>query len=777
MFMTSVSSTQTVQPSPSSFHGTVAVNGSHVPVGTTVTAWINGVQYGSAAATLSNGKTVYKLDVPNNPPAVPGKHKGKEGDTIIFHIGGLTAGQTGSWHGDTDVLLDLNAVHAPTGLSCTTLDSKPTTSTTGEKPQSKVWTYAGDWYAVFPTSAAGASSAGTWVWRLDGTTWMEVLKLSSRTDTHADVLVDGSLAHILLWADENTQFSSIEYMDGTYQLWTTRTTLVDIIPPLNDSETATIALDSNDEMWLATRTSDQIVVYHSVSPYSAWDGPIVLESGVWADDDIEVIAALPNGTVGVFWSNQNVQRFGFRYHVDGEPAASWSLNEVPASQSALNVGSGMADDHINVAVASDSTLYVAVKTSYDASGYPKMALLVRRPDGTWDDLYPVDETGTRPLVLLDEINDALTFIYTSAEGNNPIVYQQSSTLGIAFEGRVTLRSESFNDVSSMKSNIEDGFVVIYSNGSVVAGQYCSKLYSAPVVSNIPNQTITEGASFTNINLDDYVSDANNTDAEMTWSYSGNSELSVSITDRVATIMTPDADWNGDETITFRATDPGSYWDEDAASFTVTAVNDAPVMSTIEPVTTDELVPLSFMATATDIDVPADTLLFSLADGSGKSVPAGATIDPASGNFSWTPTEVQGPGSYTFDVCVSDGSASDCETVNVTVSEVNSAPIAEPDAYEVFKSGIFVVPAPGVLVNDRDEDIPTDPFTAEPDTYTTGHSSLILNADGLFMYVPDASWSGVDTFTYRVFDGEDYSETATITITVKLKKSYLPIVHH
>ena len=36
-------------------------------------------------------------------------------------------------------------------------------------------------------------------------------------------------------------------------------------------------------------------------------------------------------------------------------------------------GAGMADDHMNVAVASDGTLYAAVKTSYDTAGYPKMA--------------------------------------------------------------------------------------------------------------------------------------------------------------------------------------------------------------------------------------------------------------------------------------------------------------------------------------------------------------------------------------------------------------------
>ena len=60
----------------------------------------------------------------------------------------------------------------------------------------------------------------------------------------------------------------------------------------------------------------------------------------------------------------------------------------------------MADDHLNFAVASDTTLYAAVKTSYDTAGFPKIALLIRRPTGggpggTWDDLYEVDQSGTQ----------------------------------------------------------------------------------------------------------------------------------------------------------------------------------------------------------------------------------------------------------------------------------------------------------------------------------------------------------------------------------------------
>src|SRR6185295_14399637 len=56
-------------------------------------------------------------------------------------------------------------------------------------------------------------------------------------------------------------------------------------------------------------------------------------------------------------------------------------------------------------------------------------------------------------------------------------------------------------------------------------------------------------------------------------------------------------------------------------------------------------------------------------------PAGAAIDPATGAFSWTPTEAQGPGSYPITVRVNDSGTpalSDSETF--TVTEVNARPV-------------------------------------------------------------------------------------------------------
>ena len=62
---------------------------------------------------------------------------------------------------------------------------------------------------------------------------------------------------------------------------------------------------------------------------------------------------------------------------------------------------------------------------------------------------------------------------------------------------------------------------------------------------------------------------------------GGTPLAVEVSaSKVFFTSIPDIDWNGAETITFTATDPGSLSDSDQATFTVTGVNDAPVVSDI-----------------------------------------------------------------------------------------------------------------------------------------------------------------------------------------------------
>jgi hypothetical protein len=102
-------------------------------------------------------------------------------------------------------------------------------------------------------------------------------------------------------------------------------------------------------------------------------------------------------------------------------------------------------------------------------------------------------------------------------------------------------------------------------------------------------------------------------------------------------------------------------------------NNSPVLDLIGDRSVDELTELVFTATASDPDVPTQTLTFSL----GAGAPAGASIDPGSGLFSWTPSEDQGPGMYPLTVIVTDDGIpplSDAETFTITVNEVNQNPL-------------------------------------------------------------------------------------------------------
>ena len=194
---------------------------------------------------------------------------------------------------------------------------------------------------------------------------------------------------------------------------------------------------------------------------------------------------MPDDEVGVLWSNQNQKEFGFRTHADGSDPATWSKVEVPAVQSKQNIKGGLADDHIHIAVASDGTLYAAVKTSFDTAGQPLIGLLVRRPSGQWDRLYTVDTAGTRPIIVLNEAAQRLVVIYTSKTNGGDIVYRESPLDAISFGPRQTLLKGKLNDVSSVKEPFSDELVVMASSGGKAASVKLHVQQAALPISTAP----------------------------------------------------------------------------------------------------------------------------------------------------------------------------------------------------------------------------------------------------------------------------------------------------
>lgn len=220
--------------------------------------------------------------------------------------------------------------------------------------------------------------------------------------------------------------------------------------------------------------------------------------------------------------------------------------------------------------------------------------------------------------------------------------------------------------------------------------------------------------------------------------------------------TPPADWTGTDTFTYQAYDWFSQSSETEIMITVGDSNTPPELNPIGNQTVDEGTELTFTASATDTDVPPDTLTYSLSNTS----PSGAAIDPTSGVFTWTPVEAQGPGSYTFDVVVSDGTTTDSETITVTVDEANLDPVLGAIGNKTVDEGTELT----FTASATDADVPADTLTFSlGNTPPTGAS---INAtSGVFTWTPTEA-QGPDEYTFDIVvsDGND-TDSETITVTV------------
>ena len=237
------------------------------------------------------------------------------------------------------------------------------------------------------------------------------------------------------------------------------------------------------------------------------------------------------------------------------------------------------------------------------------------------------------------------------------------------------------------------------------------------------------------------------------------------------------DWDNDGTYDATGQNPSHTWTaynnymiglkvtdsqggEGSATTTVAVINLAPVLSPISNKSVAELDTLNFTATASDYE----SLTYSLADGTSGSVPTGASIGSTSGIFTWTPSEAQGPNSYTFDVCASDGSLSSCETITVTVSEVNVAPVLDA----IGNKNVVELNELSFTASATDEDLPAQILTfslADGDSGSVPTGASIDGASGTFSWTPtEDQGPGSYTFDVCVNDGElDDCETITVTV--------------
>ncbi|MHB8863840.1 MAG: cadherin domain-containing protein [Pirellulaceae bacterium] len=114
---------------------------------------------------------------------------------------------------------------------------------------------------------------------------------------------------------------------------------------------------------------------------------------------------------------------------------------------------------------------------------------------------------------------------------------------------------------------------------------------------------------------------------------------------------------------------------------------------------------------------------------------------------------------TYRVTLSDGVQHDGpQLANVTFNDPNQAPQASSLSFEVTTSPLSASVMPAAT------DVDGDPLTIFL-IATPAHGTIRLDPDGTFVYTPSDSFSGVDSFSYRAFDGQLLSNEAVVSISV------------
>jgi len=237
---------------------------------------------------------------------------------------------------------------------------------------------------------------------------------------------------------------------------------------------------------------------------------------------------------------------------------------------------------------------------------------------------------------------------------------------------------------------------------------------------------------------------------------------VALNDDGSFTYTPDANFFGQDTFTYTANDGQLSSNIAEVTIDIAPIVDDPVAND-DDYETGEDIQLNVDAAAgvlsNDVEVDGGTLTVTLV----QDVSNGTLELNADGSFKYTPAEdYVGPDSFTY---IANNGVSDTAetTVNIDITERNDAAEAAADAYSGDEDTAIIVTAiDGVLANDTDEE--GDTLSAVL-VSNAANGNVVLEADGSFVYTPDADFNGEDSFTYVAHDGTSDSAETTVTLTV------------
>jgi PKD repeat protein len=220
--------------------------------------------------------------------------------------------------------------------------------------------------------------------------------------------------------------------------------------------------------------------------------------------------------------------------------------------------------------------------------------------------------------------------------------------------------------------------------------------------------------------------------------------------------TPAPDYNGPDSVSFKASDGILDSNPATIAIAVNPVNDAPV-AVSQSVTTVEDTSVAVTLFAADVD--GDALSYVLV-----TPPVDGTLGGIAPNLTYTPgADENEPDSFTFKV--NDGQLeSPVATVTISISPVNDAPVAEDRALEVVAGQATPI---RLAATDVDGDALSFAIVTGP-----GQGTLSGTPPDV-VYTPATGYTGPDSFTFRAHDGQVESNLATVALSIVGEQNHAP----
>ncbi|TWT74145.1 Ig-like domain-containing protein [Allorhodopirellula solitaria] len=403
---------------------------------------------------------------------------------------------------------------------------------------------------------------------------------------------------------------------------------------------------------------------------------------------------------------------------------------VPITYTASN-DAGSDSGTVFVTITAVNDIPVAPPLAFDVNEMASRTINVLQPGG--GQTGPSDvETATNDLIV-SLPDQTFSPLGTASVVNNQIVVQ---SLGNASEGNF-----SFDYI------VTDTDGGVSSNGTI--SMTVVDVLSPPVADDENVPAVDEDSGDVTVDL-----------AALTTSEAGSvtytidtqaSNLGVATINGSDLVLDLTQDANGTGTVVYSATDAAGS-DTGTLTFTVNAVNDAPVLGDLSATVAENgSVDIDVVDNATDVDSTDLTAAVVTAPANGTAVLL------ASGLVQYTP-DADYVGTDSFRVSVSDGVAPAVEaTVSITVTDVLAPPVAG--------DGTLLVAEDEVGSTDLNQFVTTDPGDTATITLVSSAShgtAELLN--GILTYRPDADYFGSDSVTYQATNSAG-SDTGVIAITV------------